>query len=279
MHIAIRQLAPNLAYLIPDQHNPTGLTMPVAQRKQLAHIIYETRTRTIIDETMTDIWLDEPVPAPAAAAMTRRPDLMLTVGSMSKSFWAGLRIGWIRAERATLATIAVRRPSVDLGTAILEQLAAARLLAVADDVLPERRELIRHRRAPAEIAAHRTAARLAAMQCRPADRRPGGVDATAGADELSAVGRGVAARGGNSTGTTVRGGRHPGALHPGALQPARRSTGRRGFTSGAGVGADHRPTATAAPPTPARRWSSLPAESRRGAPRRPPRRRPRSRRG
>jgi DNA-binding transcriptional MocR family regulator len=147
LHIAIRQLAPNLAYLIPDQHNPTGLTMPVAQRKQLAHIISETRTRTIIDETMTDIWLDEPVPAPAAAAMTRRPDLMLTVGSMSKSFWAGLRIGWIRAERATLATIAVHRPSVDLGTAILEQLVAARLLAVADDVLPERRELIRHRRA------------------------------------------------------------------------------------------------------------------------------------
>ena len=46
-----------------------------------------------------------------------------------------------------MPTIAARRPSVDLGTAILEQLAAARLLAAADDVLPERRELIRHRRA------------------------------------------------------------------------------------------------------------------------------------
>jgi DNA-binding transcriptional MocR family regulator len=146
MHIAIRQLAPNLAYLIPDHHNPTGLTMPAAQRKQLAHVIGETRTRTIIDETMTDIWLDEPAPAPVAAFATQRPDLVITVGSMSKSFWAGLRVGWIRAERATLGTIAARRPSVDLGTAILEQLAAAKLLAVADEVLPERRELIRHRR-------------------------------------------------------------------------------------------------------------------------------------
>jgi DNA-binding transcriptional MocR family regulator len=147
MHIAIRQLAPNLAYLIPDQHNPTGLTMPAEQRKRLAHIISETRTRTLIDETMTEIWLDDPVPPPVAAAMTQRPDLLLTVGSMSKSFWAGLRIGWIRAERATLATIALRRPSVDLGTAIFEQLAAARLLTIADEVLPERRELIRQRRA------------------------------------------------------------------------------------------------------------------------------------
>ncbi len=147
LHTAIRQLAPTLAYLIPDQHNPTGLSMPAEQREQLGRIIAETRTRTVIDETMADIWLDEPTPPPVAALATRRPELLLTVGSMSKSFWGGLRIGWIRAEPATLATIAARRPSVDLGTAILEQLAAARLLAAADDVLPERRELIRHRRA------------------------------------------------------------------------------------------------------------------------------------
>ena len=112
----------------------------------MAHIISETRTRTIVDETMTDMWLDEPVPPPLAAAMTARRDLVLTVGSMSKSFWGGLRIGWIRAERSTLATIAALRPSIDMGTPIVEQLAAARLLAVADDVLPERRDMLRARR-------------------------------------------------------------------------------------------------------------------------------------
>jgi DNA-binding transcriptional MocR family regulator len=144
---AVRQLAPSLAYLVPDNHNPTGLTLPAAARKQLAHIIAETRTRTIVDETMTEMWLNEPVPPPLAAAMTARRDLVLTIGSMSKSFWGGLRIGWIRAERSTLATIAALRPAIDMGTPILEQLAAARLLAVADDVLPERREILRARRA------------------------------------------------------------------------------------------------------------------------------------
>ena len=144
---ALRQLAPSLAYLVPDNHNPTGLTLPAAARKQLAHIISETRTRTIVDETMTETWLNEPVPPPLAAAMTARRDLILTVGSMSKSFWGGLRIGWIRAERSTLATIAALRPAIDMGTPIFEQLAAARLLAVADQVLPERRELLRARRA------------------------------------------------------------------------------------------------------------------------------------
>jgi DNA-binding transcriptional MocR family regulator len=144
---AIRQLAPSLAYLIPDNQNPTGLTMPTSDRKRLAQIISDTRTRTIIDETMVDVWLDEPVPAPTAAALSTRRDLVMSIGSMSKSFWGGLRIGWIRAERGTLATIAAVRPSVDMGTPILEQLVAANLLHRPDDVLPERRDLLRARRA------------------------------------------------------------------------------------------------------------------------------------
>ncbi|WP_082695812.1 PLP-dependent aminotransferase family protein [Mycobacterium sp. IS-1742] len=144
---AIRQLAPTLAYLVPDNHNPTGRTMPQEQRRELAALIADTGTRTIVDETMTEVWLDEPVPPPVATAMTRRRDLLLTIGSMSKSFWGGLRIGWIRADPATLASIAALRPSIDMGTPILEQLAAAELLRAGHDVLPERREILRTRRA------------------------------------------------------------------------------------------------------------------------------------
>jgi DNA-binding transcriptional MocR family regulator len=147
LQAAVQQLSPSLAYLIPDNQNPTGLTMPAHDRKRLAGIIAETRTRTVIDETILDMWLDEAVPEPMAAAMTTRRDLVLTVGSMSKSFWGGLRVGWIRAERATIATIGALRPSIDMGTPVLEQFAAARLLARRDDLLPERREILRERRA------------------------------------------------------------------------------------------------------------------------------------
>jgi len=144
---AIHQVSPSLAYLIPDNQNPTGMTMGFEDRQRLGRIVAETRTRTVIDETILDMWLDNPTPAPMAAAMTSRRDLVLTIGSMSKSFWGGLRVGWIRAERATIATIAALRPQVDLGTAVLEQYAAARLLARRDEVLPERREILRKRRA------------------------------------------------------------------------------------------------------------------------------------
>ena len=159
---AVRQLSPSLAYLIPDNHNPTGMTMPPAQRKRLAQIIAETRTRTIIDETITDMWLDEPVPAPLAAAMTSRRDLVLTVGSMSKSCWGGLRIGWIRAERSTLATIAALRPAVDMGTRDPRTTRCRKASRHRDEFLPERRDILRARRALLLDAARRTPARLAA---------------------------------------------------------------------------------------------------------------------
>lgn len=145
VHAAIRQLAPSLAYLIPDNHNPTGFTLPADDRKRLGQIISNTRTCTIVDESIVDMWMDREPPEPLATHVGRQ-DLVLTVGSMSKSFWGGLRVGWIRAERSTLATIAAIRPSVDLGTSILEQLAAARLLEMRGDILPDRRELIRTRR-------------------------------------------------------------------------------------------------------------------------------------
>jgi len=143
---AMRQLNPALAYLIPDNQNPTGLTMPAHDRARLARIITETRTRTIVDETISDIWLDEAPPPPLASYLSGRRDLVITIGSVSKSFWGGLRIGWIRAERDTLAGIAALRPAVDMGTAIIDQLASAHLLRRTDELLPHRRELLRRRR-------------------------------------------------------------------------------------------------------------------------------------
>ena len=86
---AVRQLSPSLAYLIPDNHNPTGLTMPADGPKTAWRtIIAETRTRTIVDETITDMWLDEPVPAAvrrvddhaARSGADRRLDVEVVLG-------------------------------------------------------------------------------------------------------------------------------------------------------------------------------------------------------
>ena len=53
----------------------------------------------------------------------------ITIGSASKAFWGGLRIGWIRAAHGRWSEPLVEsRASVDLGAAPVEQLVLADLL-------------------------------------------------------------------------------------------------------------------------------------------------------
>ena len=85
-------------------------------------------------QTFTDLVLDGQ-PASPLAVLDRR---VVTLGSMSKAFWSGLRVGWVRADPPLLARLAQTRGTVDLSSPVLEQLVAVRLLAVADEVLADR---------------------------------------------------------------------------------------------------------------------------------------------
>ena len=66
----LRQAAPRLAYLIADHQNPTGLTLPAADRERLVALARATRTPLVIDETIAGLHLDG---APAAAGRRVRP--------------------------------------------------------------------------------------------------------------------------------------------------------------------------------------------------------------
>jgi DNA-binding transcriptional MocR family regulator len=72
---------------------------------------------------------------------------VITVGTMSKSCWGGLRIGWIRATARTVRELAALRASVDMAGPVLDQLLAVELLDKWDEVLASRRALLRVRRA------------------------------------------------------------------------------------------------------------------------------------
>ncbi|MGZ0200753.1 PLP-dependent aminotransferase family protein [Streptomyces sp. RM1] len=117
LHAAARTAS--LAYLIPDFHNPTGLCMPTSVRQTL-----RLACPTVIDETMTDLALDGASPEPFALHMPTA----ISIGSVSKSIWGGLRIGWIRATPSLLERVQQTRLATDLGTPVVEQLATAVLL-------------------------------------------------------------------------------------------------------------------------------------------------------
>lgn len=141
---AFRQTAPRLAYLIADFHNPTGLVMDAATRRRVADAAARLRTTIVVDETMADLWLDGAPPLPMSA--WDRAGRVIALGSTGKSYWGGLRIGWIRAGVETIDALVRARPVIDLGTPILEQLAAATLVSEGEQVLDVRRARLREQR-------------------------------------------------------------------------------------------------------------------------------------
>ncbi|HEY4466400.1 MAG TPA: PLP-dependent aminotransferase family protein [Klebsiella sp.] len=140
----IAQTAPRLAWLMPDFHNPTGRCMDGATRQRVADIAAQTRTTLVVDETMVDLWYDAPPPPPLASYNPDAP--LITIGSAGKSFWGGLRIGWIRASSRTIASLVQARDSLDLGSPLLEQLACCWLLENEKILLPPRRAMLATRR-------------------------------------------------------------------------------------------------------------------------------------
>jgi len=150
---AFQRTSPVLAYLMPDNHNPTGASMPRVQRERVVALAAEQGTTLVIDETIGGLRLDDGEPEPPFATLGRA----VMLGSLGKSVWGGLRIGWIRADRELIQRVARTRFMTDLGTPILEQLILVELLGDLDRILADRRDYLRASR---DHLARRIAERL-----------------------------------------------------------------------------------------------------------------------
>ncbi len=132
-HIAVHTLrnriltvSPRLLYVTPTFQNPTGATMSDSSRQAIAEMISEFEIPTIEDETLAELVLEDGRPRPISAF--GGGDNIFTVGSLSKLFCAGLRVGWIRASTAQIARLARIKSSMDLGSALLPQAIGAQLM-------------------------------------------------------------------------------------------------------------------------------------------------------
>lgn len=126
-----------LVYLVPTFHNPTGTVLSLARRREIVRLAQDFDLPVVDDITMTGLWLDRPPPPPLAAVGPEAP--ILTVGSLSKLFWGGLRLGWIRAPEELVPTLARLKAVADLGSSVVSQALGAALLARADEVAALRR--------------------------------------------------------------------------------------------------------------------------------------------
>lgn len=140
-----RATRPRAAYLVPDFANPSGLLLDAAQRRRLAVGLEPTGAVVVVDETLAELGLDG-APAPPPYAAVSPPGAAVSIGSMSKAFWGGLRLGWLRAEPEVVQRCARVLAGAQLALPVLEQLAACHLLDTAEQVLPAARTRLRTQR-------------------------------------------------------------------------------------------------------------------------------------
>lgn len=139
---AIQRTSPSLGYLMPDFHNPTGRSMSLELRERVVALAARAGTTIIADETMAELGVEGQAATPPFAVHGNA----ILVGSVGKTVWGGLRIGWIRADRTVIQRLARARSSGDLGTPMLEQLIVASLLRDFDSLLDTRRAYLREGR-------------------------------------------------------------------------------------------------------------------------------------
>ena len=144
----MRRTAAPLAYLMPDFHNPTGALMSTETRAAMVGAAERAGTIIVVDETFADLPLDL-APSAMPPPMAAFGDRVVTIGSTSKAFWGGVRVGWVRlpADPALRERVLYARHCVDLGTPILEQLVTAELFAARPAIIEERRTTLRSQRA------------------------------------------------------------------------------------------------------------------------------------
>ncbi|MER7585641.1 PLP-dependent aminotransferase family protein [Kitasatospora sp. NPDC097691] len=143
-----------LLYLMPTFHNPTGALMSAARRRRVAELAAEYGVTVLEDSAHAAALAPGQAPPPLAAHPAG--GTVLTVGSLAKAVWGGLRIGWIRAPRDTADRLARLKALDDLGSPLLDQALAARLLPTLPALAPERERLRQERLATMTrlLAAH-----------------------------------------------------------------------------------------------------------------------------
>lgn len=109
-------------YVIPDFQNPTGQTMSLDERKALVEMSRRHGFLIVEDSPYRELrYSGSPVPTIYSLA----PERTLHLGSFSKIFAPGFRLGWIFGPQEVLDKIYVCKQALDLCPPVLNQYIAA----------------------------------------------------------------------------------------------------------------------------------------------------------
>lgn len=116
---------PALVYLQTGVHSPTGTLLSEPRRHRIATALSRYPVPVVEDLALCDLAWARP-PRPLAADVPRASTAV--VGSLSKLFWGGIRVGFVRAPEPLSLRFARVKATHDLGSSAVSQVLAHRLL-------------------------------------------------------------------------------------------------------------------------------------------------------
>lgn len=119
--------APCLGIVIPDFHNPLGVSIPANHRPHLAELAARYQVPIVEDDPYSPLRFEGETLPPIKAYDEN--DSVIYLGSFSKILAPSLRLGWMIAPRELLPKLTVIRESIDLESSQLIQRAAAEFMA------------------------------------------------------------------------------------------------------------------------------------------------------
>ena len=132
-------------YMIPDFQNPSGESLTLEERRMLVELADEYDFLIVEDSPYRELRYEgEHIPTMYSLS----PDRVIHLGSFSKIFAPGFRLGWAIAHPEILDKIYVCKQSLDLCPPIMDQYVAAEFLSSGrlDDNLVRSIELYKGKR-------------------------------------------------------------------------------------------------------------------------------------
>ena len=181
-------------YLVPTFQNPTGRTIPLERRQQIAELLIRYRALLVEDDPYGELRYQGQAVVPI---QTLAPDNVVYVGSLSKVLAPGFRIGYYLAPEPLAKWLVIAKQGVDLHTSTCNQALAAEYIG-SGHLAAQLPIIVAHYR-PKLIAMQEALARFFPLEYRwtsPAGGMFLWVEGPAGVDSddlyLRAVARGVA---------------------------------------------------------------------------------------
>lgn len=115
----MKQHKPRLFYLNPTFHNPTGYTVPAAQRKQLVQLAEQYRCLLIEDDAYHDIYFDKEPPPPLYTYDTS--GMVIYLRSFCKYVSPGLRVAVMICQQPLMNSLLSAKSLADNGSPLLNQ--------------------------------------------------------------------------------------------------------------------------------------------------------------